>query len=286
MSDDILKRLTKLEEQLRYLLRLEKLGPHAETHLPDGSDPVDSSELAWSRAISMYLALPGLRAFWPASSVDENYRIMDLSGQGRHLSYYGDVTYAVDYIGMPPAVYNGNTQYMYRADEDGLDIRGNETGIHPPSRGLTCGGWFRRGNPSATSYMIHKVQSDGLAYAPYSLWHWGAGGYTVFQVSEDGSTRTPVDSLLPVAANTWTFVVGRYKAGAEVRCFVNANSMAATTNIPTSIYASDGVLRVNHMYEVNASNHGFMSLGFLCAAALPDATIQALYQGTRALFGV
>lgn len=40
----------------------------------------------WGSIISMNLGLPGLRGYWPLTSVDENGDIYDLSGQGRVLS--------------------------------------------------------------------------------------------------------------------------------------------------------------------------------------------------------
>jgi hypothetical protein len=40
---------------------------------------------SWGNIVSMNLQYPGLRAYWPMSSVDENKNVYDISGQGRTL---------------------------------------------------------------------------------------------------------------------------------------------------------------------------------------------------------
>jgi hypothetical protein len=40
---------------------------------------------SWGNIVSMNLGYPGLRGYWPMSSVDEEDKIYDLSGQGRTL---------------------------------------------------------------------------------------------------------------------------------------------------------------------------------------------------------
>ena len=40
----------------------------------------------WGNIMSMNLGLPGLRGFWPFSSVDESGDIYDLSGQSRTMT--------------------------------------------------------------------------------------------------------------------------------------------------------------------------------------------------------
>ncbi len=41
---------------------------------------------SWGNIISMNLGYPGLRGYWPMSSIDENEAVYDLSGQGRTLT--------------------------------------------------------------------------------------------------------------------------------------------------------------------------------------------------------
>lgn len=41
---------------------------------------------SWGNIVSMNLGYPGLRGYWPMTSVDENDDVYDLSGQGRTLT--------------------------------------------------------------------------------------------------------------------------------------------------------------------------------------------------------
>jgi len=41
---------------------------------------------SWGNIVSMNLGYPGLRGYWPMSSVDENDFVYDLSGQNRTLT--------------------------------------------------------------------------------------------------------------------------------------------------------------------------------------------------------
>jgi hypothetical protein len=41
---------------------------------------------SWGNIVSMNLGYPGLRGYWPMTSLDENESVYDLSGQGRTLT--------------------------------------------------------------------------------------------------------------------------------------------------------------------------------------------------------
>lgn len=41
---------------------------------------------SWGNIVSMNLGYPGLRGYWPMSSIDENEAVYDLSGQNRTLT--------------------------------------------------------------------------------------------------------------------------------------------------------------------------------------------------------
>jgi len=45
----------------------------------------------WGNIVSMNLQYPGLRAYWPMTSVDENNNVYDISGQGRMLTCTPDI---------------------------------------------------------------------------------------------------------------------------------------------------------------------------------------------------
>ena len=46
------------------------------------------STYAWGQVVSGFIFTLGLRGFWPTSSIDENFKVADLSGQGRVLTCY------------------------------------------------------------------------------------------------------------------------------------------------------------------------------------------------------
>lgn len=78
--------------------------------------------------LSEFLTLPGLRGFWPMSSMNENGGAMDLSAQGRTLAATGTPGYAV-YNNQLLAYsdYDGATQFHSRASEAGLNLTGELT---------------------------------------------------------------------------------------------------------------------------------------------------------------
>jgi len=44
-----------------------------------------ASTTSWGNIISINMGLPGLRAYWPMTSIDERGVVYDISGQGRAL---------------------------------------------------------------------------------------------------------------------------------------------------------------------------------------------------------
>ena len=63
--------------------------------LQDEVEGLKSTESMFIDALGAYLALPGLRGFWPFTSVDESGNIIDLSGHGLELAINGnpDINY-------------------------------------------------------------------------------------------------------------------------------------------------------------------------------------------------
>lgn len=221
--------------------------------------------------IARFLGLPGLRGFWPMSSVDNAGAVYDLSGQGRTLTNTGTATFAATTPGLPYGVFNGSTQYLSRADEAGLDITG----------ALTFGGWFYSADLSSTRGLIGKWGTAGAS-----------GGYLLYQSSggvaaiiEDGSGNTYQRGGETVLVNTWYFIAGRYTPSTELALWVNNTKTTNTTSIPASLRNNAIDFRIG-VYGSPAANflNGRAALGFLCAAALADAQITDLYNSTRGLF--
>jgi len=79
------------------------------------------NSFAYGNAISLYLGVEQLRAYYPFSSVDENGDVYDLSGQARTIANVNAPTFGV-YSLQPYATVNGVNQAFRRGDEAGLDI--------------------------------------------------------------------------------------------------------------------------------------------------------------------
>lgn len=242
----------------------------------------DRAATTWGRVISQYLALPALRGFWPMSSANEGGNALDLSGQGRTLTYTGNPTY--NFTGLAPYIdLDGVGDYLTRADEAGLDVLGNEAYVGAP--GLTVGGWFRFDRENAQEGLICK--SDGTAAnRNWDLLFRGdaAGDPAQFAVSNGANSYTATGTT-DLTTATWYFIVGRYVPSTSVDLWVDAAKSSTVAGIPATANNS------NAAFQIGARNglitlDGRASLCFLCAAALSDSIITALYQHSRVLFGV
>lgn len=231
-------------------------------------DPV----LAWSRAISQMMLLPGLRALYGMGSVDESGNVYDHSGQGRTLSNVSTLAFGVYNTLVPYAIHDGSADCLRRADEAGLDI----TGV------LTCGGWFYAtdATPGADMGLFTKWSTLGQrAYALKLL----TTGLVQGLVSSNGTLETTVSSAA-VSTATWFHVALRYTPSTELSLWVNGVETVNTTSIPASIFSSSAALEIGAFNAGSSVLDGRSTLGFLCAAALGDTTITTLYQSQRAVF--
>lgn len=229
----------------------------------------NDASFAWGNAVSYYLNLPQLRAFWPFSSVSGVGQLIDLSGQNRFLSPTGSPTYGV-YGLQPYGILDGVTQYYSRPDEVGLDITG----------ALTVGGWFRA--TSASNYaLITKYNTTGNQRS-YLLGKSATSGQ--FSISTDGITASTVTGGT-WSNNVWYFVAGRFVPSTSVDVFLNADKYSNIVGIPATIFNSTAELNIG-AYNTGATARlsGNAALCFLCAEAISDAQIKALYWLTKPLF--
>jgi hypothetical protein len=244
--------------------------------------PERSSDL-----ISPFLALTGLRGFWPMSAFSSAGAAYDQSGNGRTLTYNGNPVFGYDGLA-PYCAYDGTGDYHTRADEAGLDITGTETYVDAAYRGLTMGGWF---NPAAfTAAAVQGLMgkfSAGVNQRSYILRTDPAGGvrFTINNTGAAAGNQT-VTSPTAMSINSWYFIVGRFDPGTEIAVFVNGIKETAVAGIHANLFsgASD--------FDIGGGGGGVdlstikASLCFLCAAALSDAHISSLFQQTRGAFGV
>ena len=233
-------------------------------------------QFALAHAMSLPLGMAQLRGFWPMSSVDENGDVYDLGGQSRTLTNNNAATFGVDGLA-PYAEFDGVNQYLSRTDEAGLSITG----------ALTAGGWFWANTTISTPAVLAKDIIGG-----------GTGGY-VMQV---GGTPvfvavyvvTPVThsgtvSFNRVNTNEWFFAAMRYTPSTEIACWLNETKSINTTSIIAAIPDGTSPFLIGAEPDgaggVIAHFDGRIAFPFICAAALSDAAIFAIYEQTRPLFG-
>jgi hypothetical protein len=232
-------------------------------------------------AISSILALQGLRAFWPMSAQGTTGNLVDIGGGLRTLTRSGGVGYGV-YGLAPYAALNGTTGYFATATESDYDIIGNEAWYESNVTGLTIGGWFYPFAAGASYALMTKGDGSG---AGTSYWLDISGGAARFLVGDGAAMQGPSGGS--PAANTWTYMVGRYDPSTEVALFRDGTKYTDTTGVPATL------LNTATAFNIGTYNNGAgllfagrASLCFICSAALPDRLIQSVYHITRALFGL
>lgn len=248
---------------------------------------------AWKSACSAVLALPALRAFWPMSSVDYTTasRARDVAGGGYHLSDNNTVTFGSGQGDAPPnmvpyaAFVSASTQYLSRADggaANWADIRGTEAYVVAAQRGLTFGGWFYFNNAAGSvEGMIAKWDSG--ANRSYRVRRQVGGDIT--SIIYDGAATYSVIGAIASQA-TWFFSATRYTPSTSLDCYVNDVLNSNIVGIPASIADSNTQFTIGAESTPTNYMNGRASLCFLCAAALSDSIITALYQNTRKAFNV
>jgi len=242
---------------------------------------------AWKSAVSAYLALPALRAFWPMSSVDYAVanRALDLSGQGYHLS--DNNTPLFNYDSLAPYVeFDGANQYLSRADGGAAtwaDITGTETYVNSAVRGLTLGGWWWIDQSTGSNqHLINK--NNGGATLAYFLRFSNATSTAAF-VIDDGVGSQTLDTVGTVSFLEWHFIAGRFDPSNQMSIWLDDVQCDAGT-ARASIQDTTAPLTVGATGVPNLYLDGRASMVFLCAAALSDAIILSLFHQTRAMFGV
>lgn len=233
---------------------------------------------AWRAACSMFMALPGLRGFWPMSAFNSLAATWDLSGNGRQLTYNGNPTYNA-YDLAPYIDLDGTGDYLDRADEAGLDIIGNEAYVAAAIQGLTLGGWFWRDVARAQG-MIGKFGVGTDAYRIYNN-----GGNTIrFDFFDAGVVGRTVDGT-SAGTGLWEFIVGRFEPNNdELNITINGTETSAAVPVGTTIRNGTAPFGVGNI--ITNPLDGRASLCFLCVSSLPDVTLFSLYEQTRRLFYV
>ncbi len=235
---------------------------------------------AWVNAVSAALLLPELRAFWPGSSFDENNQALDLSGQARTLANPAVIPATRSTAGLSPYVnfVRANSQYLRRLDEAGLDVTGGLT--------LFCWAYFDITSMASNVGLLSKWQTTSNDRS-YLLYKTNINTPT-FNVTSLGTAVSSVGVAgAAVTSAAWYFLAGRFTPSVEVALFVNGTWTTNAVGIPASIFSGAANLLAGAYGggTPTAFLGGRMALFGVCAAAVPNAIVNAYFEQTRALFG-
>lgn len=241
---------------------------------------------AFRHVVSAFRNLPAQRGLWVATDYDTSGNWEDQTNYDLLLTRTNAYFY---YAGLVPyASFNGSTTYFSRADEAALSITGAEPFIHDTMDGLTLGAWVYSTDTTNQQGIIAKWGAAGSRSYSLSLRGDVASDPAYFSISDDGTNSDTVSSgSNGYTSGAWYFVVGRFNdtdTGEELAIFVNGVKATDTTT-RASIDDNGSTFYVG---SVNAGSilTGRISIAFLCAAAVPDDQIGALFQQSRALYGV
>lgn len=166
----------------------------------------DEANFAWRAAVSEIQTIPMVRGAWPMSAVNGTPAVLDLSGQGRTLTYNGNPLFNA--YGLAPYInLDGTGDYLSRADEAGLDVLGTETYVTSSRRGVALGGWFWADALGGTQALISKWDEAGNQRS-YNL-TLNAGGTVTGRISDDGTYAAGhydnLTSSNTISAEEWFF---------------------------------------------------------------------------------
>lgn len=237
-------------------------------------------------AVGMLRMFPGVVGIWPGGvfgggSASQS-KLVDVSGNGLHLTRNG--TTLARSTGLASYIeYDGSSGFYEHADASIFDIVGTETYIGASLRGLTIGCWVYFSALGTNEAVMSKMGASGnFSYILHKL---SSNDAINFRISSDGSTLVSVTSDT-LSAPRWYFICGRYDPSAELKIWLNGDAVSNTTSIPATIFSGNGPFAIG---TYNSGVHlfdGYVSLAFLCAAAVPDIFIDTYFQMTTPLFGV
>jgi len=233
-------------------------------------------------AFTTLVNLPGLVGLWTMGGAGSAGNAIDSSGAGLELTYNGNPTYS-NASRAPYIDLDGTGDYLVGASGGAFDITSDEAFFTNP--GVTFGVWFfttdatpgaigvlgaKREEPDQTSWEF-RLQTDGTVRAV---------------VSDDGTTAVNVTSTNAASDSTWMFAAMRFTPSTSLDVCVNDTTTSNTTSIPATTFSSTASFVLGAKSGAANLFAGRESMAFLCATALDDDTISAIYENTRDLFGV
>jgi hypothetical protein len=240
------------------------------------------------RTLAAFLQLPGLRGFWPMSSIGVAGQAIDLQGLGNHLTLNGNPLF--NYSGLIPYCdYDGTGDFHSITDAasgNAFDILGNESYIDTGVQGLTVGGWFYFDRNTNAEALIAKADGVVNANRNYDLFYRGDAGGDPAQFNvANGAVAYTVTGITTIPTATWTFIAGRFIPSTSVDVFTNSIIATNAVAIPATINNSTADL------NIAARNGGSLldgraSMCFICTVSLGNVLLRSLYNQTRQLFQV
>lgn len=235
---------------------------------------------SFAQAVGMLQMFPGVVGIWPGSVTDGAGQMVDVSGNGNHLTNNNTATFNSTADGLVPYVnlIAASSQYFSHATGLPFDITGTEAHIGNVTgniRGLTMGGWVKFDRlttqeaimskiSGATGYMLRKESDDDLR----------------FQINGVAFDYDTVTTTTP-----FQFVAVKYEPSTLMTGWLNGDKSTSAAGVPASITTAALAFTIGSRIAVDFFDGRFV-LPFLCASAVPDVYIDTFYQQTRALFGV
>ena len=250
------------------------------------------TSFAWKTGIAAILCTGGVRGCWPMSSFSGAGDARDLSGNVQTLSEHDDCLYGID--GLAPYVqFDGDGDYLSRADESTLSITGTEIYVADAWKGLSMGCWVYPQEIDSEQAVIGKWNENAVDHRSYLI-DLTAGNVFRARISQNGQAGTinTVSSTVDVVADAWYFVSMAFDPSTRLAINVNGTITETVAGIQADVDDNESEFNVGAR-DNGASVYleGRVSLAWLCAMYHEDGTdptdhvTQALYHHTRALYG-
>lgn len=228
---------------------------------------------AWALAPSLFLALPRVAGYWPMSA--------GYTSDARNLVRVDGVD--VDLVASAPTTYGqqGLTPYLNLSGSNYLLLAGGVNNYYSLATAFTVGGWFYVGGSAFGTLMSAYKETD-------RGWRLAARDVNLveFLISNNGATFIQWRPTAPFTRNTWCFIAARYTPSTEMALWVNNTKYTNTSSIYASLNPANASLSVGGQADGFNLMTGRAAHCFVCATALPDVQLQALYSLTRSLFNV
>lgn len=227
----------------------------------------------------LYKSLPGLRGYWPCTSVGASGELVDMSGNSLHLTNVSSSVFGVSNLASY-VEYDGSADYHNRADTSAFDVLGTEAYIESP--GLTIGAWVLPTTTSGNEWIISKNDAATNANSSYYLLKNGSNWQLALNSGTNADSTTTSGG---VDVENWQLVIGRFIPSVSIDVILNDEKTTSGTAF-SSINNSTAPFNISGRNNGNGLFDGKISRPFICASAVSDDYLFALYEMSRVLYGV